>query len=199
MGFRGLGAPITTSQAVTTGLSVAGTATTTGLAIAGATAAIPFIGPIVAGLSLLAGFLFSGQAKYHAQETAASNDANQIEKQMQANLAAYMACQIDSATAIANYEQLWAELENACQQIGGPAGQRCVSDREAGACTIKNDGKGGPAGSGDVCWNWDIGYHVPLTQPAPCGASAAAGSLFSLNPLTIALAGGALLLVGSQS
>lgn len=201
MGFMnaGLGAPLTTDQIVQTGLSVAATGTTTGLAIAGATAAIPFVGPIVAGLSLLASWVFGKQAKYHAQESAASNDANAIETQMQANLAAYMACQIDQPTAEANYEKLWSELQNACAQIGGPAGERCITDRQAGACKWKNDGKGGPAGSGDVCWNWDVGYRLPLTQSAPCGGPAGASSFLGFSPLMLALAGGALILVGSQS
>ena len=192
---RGLG-DASTTQLAETSISAAGTASTIGLAIAGDTAAIPIVGPIVAGVSLLVGWFLNRNAQYHAQESATSQDANQVEQAMIANLAAYNSCQIDEATAEANFQQLWAELESACQKIGGTPGQRCITDRQAGACVLKNSGDNTPSGSGNVCWNWFVGYE-PAQQAQPACAAASAGPGGGFSPWILAAAGGALLVLGA--
>jgi len=170
---------------------------TTAAAVAAGTAFVPFVGPIIAGVSLLVGWLTSKNAVYHAQEAAATKVVNAIEPAMRSNLAAYMSGQIDQATALANFDALWAQEEQQCGQIPGPAGQRCVTDRQAGACTWKNDGKGGPAGSGSVCWNWFVGYRTPIENGA-AGAVPAAGLSVS-SPLLWLGVGAGLLLLGNAS
>jgi hypothetical protein len=112
----------------------------------------------------------------------ASNDANQIETQMRANLAAYQAGQIDGTTAVANFDQLWTGLENACNQIGGGAGQNCISDRQQGACKWRD--------SSGACWNWFIGYRDPIAIGSGGGSAAS-----SINWTSLALLAGAGLLV----
>lgn len=200
---RGLGD--TASQAAGVAESATGIAASTGLSVAGSTGAIaastaslaiPIVGAAIAGVSLLVNWLLNKNAVYHAQETATSNDANAVEQQMIANLAAFNACSIDEATAEANFQQLWAELQAACQKIGGPAGTRCITDRQAGACVLKNSGDNTPSGSGNVCWNWFTGYEpAQQAQPACAAASGSGGGLS--EPWLLAIAGGALLVLGA--
>lgn len=156
---QGLGA--TTAQIIGTSAgTAAGMWGTLAPIIFGANA-IPVVGQIAAGAIAVTGALLSafGVGNGCGQSCiTASNDANAVEQAMQANLAAYQAGQISATAAQANWNTLWAQLVAGCQQVGGAAGSNCISDRQQGACKWKD--------SNDQCWNWYIGYYMPLTQPA---------------------------------
>jgi hypothetical protein len=118
---------------------------------------------------------------------AASNDANAVELALKANLAAFLHGQIDQATAISNFNALWLQLQEGCAQIGGSAGQACISDRQAGACKWLTSSGGwdaasctynppGAAGSGSSCWNWDVGYSSPIVNAPACFLDSSAGA-----------------------
>jgi hypothetical protein len=155
-----------------------GVAAATG-GIVGAAAGLSLAGPIgaaVGGLLTLLGVLGVGGGCGQSC-IAASNDANAIETALKANLQAFLSGQIDQATALANFNQLWLQLEQACAQIGGSAGQNCISDRQEGACHYQTSPGGwqqdssgawkyvapGANGSGTACWSWFVGYRDPIS------------------------------------
>jgi hypothetical protein len=100
------------------------------------------------------------------------------------------------AQALANFDNVWGQVVQACGNPQyGSAGQRCISDRQQGACTIR-DAKA-------QCWNWFIGYRDPiandatvtvasplLTVPASVGLVSA-----GIDPTLLIIGGGALALV----
>lgn len=103
--------------------------------------------------------------------TKATAIVNQAEPAFLANVQQYEAGLISAEQAQQTYINLWTAVQVACRAIPGSAGQNCVSDRQAGACTWKQrsdslliDFPGEPQ-EGE-CWNWYSGYFVPLTYPA---------------------------------
>jgi hypothetical protein len=142
----------------------------------------PFTGPaapFVAAAGAIAGLLATlgvgagcGQACIQA-----TNLVNQAEPALLQNLQAYENGEIDQATALSNYQQIWQSIQTACSAIPGGAGKSCVTDRQAGACTWKATGTpptpSSPAPG--TCWNWDNAYRVPLTYP-PINAPAPSAS-----------------------
>jgi hypothetical protein len=148
------------------------------------------IGAAVGGLLTLLGVLGVGGGCGQSC-IAASNDANAIEAALKANLQAFLSGQIDQATALANFNQLWPQLQQACAQIGGSAGQNCISDRQEGACHYQTSPGGwqqdssgawkyvspGANGSGTTCWNWDLAYRSPIADSPVLPSSSP--SLFS--------------------
>jgi hypothetical protein len=194
---KGMGQSST--QLTQTGISLATTGASTGAAVAGASsgaliggltvgAAIPIFGAIAAALVPLLTKIFSGCG----QTCVLSSDAaNQIEQILQQNVNAYFASprtSADQQAALNNFDTAWAQLEQYCGQPSlGQAGQNCIDDREAGACTWKTSGCSlstgtppvwscGAAGSGDQCWNWFVGYRDPIandTMPAQQAAAQA--------------------------
>jgi hypothetical protein len=222
---------------VTTAAIGAGvTGATTGLTIAAGAAAIPVAGAIIAAGAALYSLITAIINNSGCGQTCviSSNDANNVQAALLANLRAYTSLpvrtQSDQAQALANFDYAWGQLNQMCSNPQlGDAGKRCISDRQAGACTWKttqggwtqnNDGSCswtdfGPAGSGDVCWNWFSGFRDPIAND-PCVvpdsvASAASGTGSSitsgvntlaaslgLNSTTLLLiAAGAVLLLGS--
>jgi len=139
------------------------------LSVAGSVA--PFTGPAAPFVSLgvaLTGLLMKVFSGCGQTCVLASNEANQVEQYLQKNLALYQQSghtQSEQAAALANFDNAWSILEQYCgnPQLG-KAGQNCIGDRQAGACKWKNDGAGGPAGSGSVCWNWFVGYRDPIAN-----------------------------------
>jgi len=141
--------------------------------------------------------------------------ANQAEPLLRQNIQAYFAQPAPRSlssqqAALANFDAIWNTLVQQCSQSGtGTAGQRCISDRQAGACTWKQTttspllsipGEPQPGS----CWNWYSGYRDPisndpdiaedsqsaLAQGAPdTSASVVSGGASSLLP--ILLIGGA--------
>jgi len=155
-----------------------------GMALAGPIGAA--VGAVLALLGILGVGSGCGQSCI-----AASNDANAIEVALKANLQAFLSGQIDQATALANFQALWLQLQQACAQIGGDAGKNCIADRQQGACHYQTSPGGwqqgsdgawqyiaaGPNGSGTTCWNWDVGYREAIAS-APSGfGQSSAGSL----------------------
>lgn len=160
-----------------TGSAIAGTA---GVAAAGvfgagaaavAAAAIPFVGPVILGLTLLAGALFKPDLK----KIQASNDANQVEPYLKANLDQYLSGPRTTAAqqqAIQNFNQGWSQLVSQCSDPKlGDAGRRCISDRD-------RDGR--------PSWgkNWFELYLDPIANDTPVDSAPA----FFADPSSSALA-----------
>jgi len=98
--------------------------------------------------------------------------ANKAAALLEQNIQAYFAVpaprpQSVQSAALQNFMLIWNDLE---QQCGNPqlasAGQRCITDRQAGACTWKQTGQpefpGQPANG--QCWNWWNAYHDPIAN-----------------------------------
>jgi hypothetical protein len=191
-GFSGLSpqnqsiANAAASAAVLTGTLVGGPL---GGAIAGA----------IAQVGMLLANVFAGCGQTCVE---ASNLANQAEPLLLQNLQTYMSAPVHYASlqagALNNFALTWQALGQACSnpQLGA-AGQRCISDRQQGACHYKTSPGGwnqvngvwqytypGASGSGDACWNWFVGYHDPISSdptvvPDPTPAAAAGSSILS--------------------
>ena len=111
----------------------------------------------------------------------ATSIVNNAEPAFLANVQQYEAGQITQSQAIDTYNNLWSALAVACHAIPGTAGQTCLSDRQQGACTWKQTSDGDTLGLPGVpavgeCWNWYLGYYVPLTYPPVNAPAASAGS-----------------------
>lgn len=127
----------------------------------------------------------------------ASNDANQVGDLMTQNVQAYVSAPYSpdlQAAALNNFDTAWAALSQACSNSQlGDAGKRCISDRQRGACVWKASAGGwvvdasapggyrwtdyGPAGSGNVCWNYFVGMRDPIANdPRAQAYSASPGS-----------------------
>jgi hypothetical protein len=69
--------------------------------------------------------------------------------------------------ALTIFDAIWLDLMQQCgvAALGDP-GKRCITDRQAGACTWKQTGQspwpGGPA-LGE-CWNWFNAYRDPIAN-----------------------------------
>jgi hypothetical protein len=207
-GGRGLGDAASAAQQVQIGGSMAaGTASAIlgSLTAGGATAvlgitaaAVPVIGAALVAATLLVSYLVKNSGcGITCVET--SSWANQAAAALQKVMDAYFALpaprtQAQQAVAIANFHAIWQQLEQLCGQPGtGNAGVRCISDRQAGACTWKQ--KYAPVYPGQPnigeCWNWWNGYLQPIQQdpvvpdPSPAdvlssAASSVSGSIASV-------------------
>lgn len=173
----GISADAQTTGLITSGVSIAGglAASTSvfGLLAAGS-AVVPFIGPIVAGATLLIGYLLrdpNGPLK-----VATTNIVNQIEPYCKQNLAAAQqqaaangGCLTsqEKATLVGNYDQMWQAVVNKCSnpQFKEP-GQNCINDRNRG-------GK----------WDWFSYYRDPIVAMPTCqdAVSTASGLVASLT------------------
>jgi hypothetical protein len=167
---------------------------------AAAAKAPPPINYILAGASVVASLLEALGVGSGCGSTCvqATSIVNQAEPAFLANLQAYENGQIDQATAIANYNNLWQAIEVSCSAVPGSAGQKCVSDRQEGACTWKATGTPPTPYSPAVgsCWNWYNAYYVPLTYPpinapaaTPTGTTGASTGTTVASSLSSALAG----------
>lgn len=210
-GFQ-VGTPVATAG-IAAGLSTTtvtgGVATTTILGMAPALA-VPIIGAAIAGVSILAMKLIqnSGCGPTCIQ---ASDYANQAEPLLRQNLNAYFSqpkprSQSQQAAALETFDNIWAQLVKLWSDPAlGNAGKRGISDRQAGACTWKQNATYSAdimaAGEPQLgqCWNWWSGYRDPIANDsnvvsdAQAAISNGTGSLFSgggASPLgLLALAG----------
>jgi hypothetical protein len=181
-GFSGVG-DVTTPQLES--LAATGASSTVAILTALGTVGGPVGAAISAGIgvALAIAQLFKGCGQTCI---AASNDANKVGAILQQNLVAYLSSPIRTtsmqAAALNNFDTMWNALVQACSDPAlGAAGQRCVSDRQAGACHyhtspggwVKNaDGTctytaPGQDGSGTTCWNWFVGQRDPIAND-PC-------------------------------
>jgi hypothetical protein len=181
----GLGSQQTAMQAE--GFAVTGVSTAVSAAAAAgiiSSAAIPFIGPAIAVAALVATLLIknSGCGETCIQT---SQWANQAAAALQQNLDAYFAlpvprAQSNQTLALQTFDQVWAQLVKSCgDPQWGNAGKRCISDRQAGACTWKQDKTGGYPGEPAMgeCWNWFNGYRDPIANDPNVVADAVAPSV----------------------
>jgi hypothetical protein len=178
------------------------TALTPGLTILGAAA--PVVGTAIAALitvGIALANVFKGCGQTCVQAT---NIANQAGALLVQNVNAYTGSPIRTVSmqtaALNTFDTTWAALQQACGQSAlGAAGQRCITDRQAGACTWKASPGGwnadgtftpwGAAGSGNACWNWFIGMRDPIAndpnvQPDPSPTSDVSGIVSSI-PATV--------------
>lgn len=161
MYVRGLGDMQSATQAAGYGSAAAGSAAGI-LAATGVIplTAVPFIGPALAVATLVVTALIknSGCGQTCIQT---SQWANQAADALQKNLDAYRAIPVprplaSQQLALKNFDSIWAQLVKMCSDPQwGNAGKRCVSDRQRGACTWKNNGQ---------CWDWFIGYRDPIAN-----------------------------------
>jgi len=215
---RGLGQQYTVVPAgVTTAASIASTgivattsiltALTPGLTILGVAA--PIVGTAIAaliGIGIAVANAFKGCGQTCIEAT---NIANQVGALLVQNVNAYTGSPIRTvsmqAGALNTFDTAWKALQQAC---GNPqlqaAGQRCITDRQQGACTWKASPGGwnqdgtftpwGAAGSGSACWNWFIGMRDPIAndpfvQPDPVATDASSGAGVSSQSFTSAVSG----------
>jgi hypothetical protein len=192
-------------------------------------ALVPVIGAAIVGLTTL-GFAIADQFKGCGDTCIeASKIADQVGAYLQQNFDTYMGAPVHyralQLAALNNFDTAWQALTQACSdpQLQA-AGQRCISDRQKGACHYHTSPSGwsngvytppGSDGSGSTCWNWFVGLRDPIANdptvvPDPSAVSSGASSLlssFGVNPsatiaghpvsdwlLPAALVGGALLI-----
>src|SRR6185312_6013104 len=205
---RGLGA-VTPTQAVGQGASLASAAlaptiaSSIGLTTAiGAAAAIPIVGAAIAALGFgIEAILQSGCGQPCVVTTAW---ANQAEAALQQNISEYFAIAAPrpksvQAAALANFDVIWHSLVQQCNSpaLGDP-GQRCITDRQAGACKWHQTTTP-PWGTPQQgqCWNWFNGYRDPIANDPDVVSDTALGlpaslvgssSSSSIIPLAIAAA-----------
>jgi hypothetical protein len=171
--YAGLGDQQTAQLGVQVGAAAASAGASAALAAGLISAsAVPVIGAAVAAVALAVTLLVKNSGcGQTCIET--SQWANQAEKALQQNLAAYFAlpvprAQSNQTLALQTFDQIWGALtgpNNCGNPAVGNAGVRCISDRQAGACTYKSDGvsriAGAPAVPAGQCWNWFNGYRDP--------------------------------------
>lgn len=156
-----------TTASILGGISAATTAAATGGFLAGATifgmaasAAIPLIGVAIAGLTAI-GIAIAAQFKGCGQTCVQTTQiVQQVEPLLLQNLNNYTGAPIHyaslQAAALNNFDTAWAAVVQACNQVGGQGGAGCISDRQQGACHIKN--------SDGSCFNWFIAYRDPIAN-----------------------------------
>ena len=201
----GMGQVVPTS--VSTAASIASVGITTTTSILGALGstmtilglALPVVGAAIAALvavGIAVANMFKGCGVTCTEATAYANQADAL---MVQNVTAYTSSSIRYVSmqqaALNTFDTTWAALQQACGQPAlGAAGQRCITDRQEGACTWKASQGGwnsdgtftpwGAAGSGDVCWNWFVGMRDPIAndpfvQPDPMSSSVASSAVGS--------------------
>lgn len=190
-----IGAPVAGALAASSAAASAA-AGGTGLILGMAPAlAVPIIGAAIAGVAILATVLIKNSGcGQTCIET--SSWANQAEPILAQNIQAYFSnpaprTQAQQAAALQTFDSIWARLVQMCSDPStGNAGKRCISDRQAGACTWKQTSSSpllqypGQPQPG-ACWNWFSGYRdgIASDQVVPDSAgsalSSAAGSVGS--------------------
>jgi len=155
-----------------------------GQPVAVAAGAAPLAGAIGVGVPVAGAFIAAGIMAVSAVVSAIENSgcgesciitsdwANAAEKALQQNIAAYFALpaprsQSNQAAALSNFDRVWASLVAQCQGTNTTAGQRCITDRQAGACIWKQPASSVPAWgtpAAGECWNWFNGYRDPIAN-----------------------------------
>jgi len=188
---------VTTAAGILVGLSVIGGPV--GAAIAG-----------LASIGIAIANMFGGCGQTCV---AATHIADQVGALLQQMFNTYMASPIHYESMqrayLIQWDAAWNALVHACSDPAlGDAGQRCITDRQSGACHYQTpaggwvkdasgnwvfDGSAGPN-----CWNWFTGSRDPVANdptvvPDPIGAivDPATGEVTGIEPPSIFGAGGA--------
>ena len=200
-----LGYGTTAAQA---GATIAMTTTTLGTTVQGllglssAAAAVPIVGAAIAGISMAIEAILNSGCGQTCIVT--SQWANQAEQYLQQNISQYFAIPAPRPAsvqqiALANFQAIWNQLVKLCSQPGtGNAGVRCITDRQAGACTWKATTPqypGGPAAG--TCWNWWNGYHDPIANDPNVVADVASSVTSAAANVVSTLTGGSTVTTGS--
>ena len=197
----------TTATGIAAGTIAAGsTATVMGISAA----VVPVIGVAIAALIGI-GIAIANACKGCGQTCIeATSIANQCATLLAQNVDVYTGSPIRFASmqvaALNTFDTTMAALDQACSNPAlGAAGQRCISDRQRGACHWKAspggwnaDGtftKWGAVGSGTACWDWFVGMRDPIAndpnvQPDPVASTSASGSISNLVASIPATVGG---------
>ena len=194
----GMGDAASTARTVQVGGSIAasgatavlGSLTANGGMVLGLTsAAVPVIGAALMGATMLVQYLVANSG---CGQTCivTSQWANQAGAALQQVMDSYFALpaprtQAQQAVAIANFQTIWNTLQQQCGQPGtGNAGVRCITDRQAGACTWKQKYAPTYAGQPNIgeCWNWFNGYLKPIQDDpvVPDTTTSVSGSIDSI-------------------
>lgn len=177
-----------TNQDISSVGALVGATASASLALAGATALIPVVGPAIAAVTVGIELLLNSGCGQTC--IVAAQDANAQEQLLQQNIAAYFSIPAGSRTpsqqtaALANFDAIWAQLVAECNVPSlSAAGQRCITDRQRGACTWRQTAPPIYPNSPQVgqCWNWFSGYRDPIALDTPSAGSAAGGAIASLN------------------
>lgn len=203
----GLGDMQSAEQSVSLGTAAAGTAASVlALPAVGliSAAAVPFIGPAIAAVSLVVMELVKnsgcGQTCIETSEW-----ANQAASALGQNIAAYFdqpapRSASSQALALQNFDSVWARLSQMCSDPStGNAGKRCISDRQAGSCKWTQPAAAVPpwgTPAAGACWNWFNGYRDPIANDPDVVADSA---LSSVTDTAVAAASGALSAAGVSS
>ncbi len=136
--------------------------------------AVPVIGAAIAAITVIATILIQNSGcGQTCIET--SQWANQAEQILEQNIQAYFSnpaprTQSVQNAALANFLAVMTRLDQMCSDPStGDAGKRCISDRQAGACTWKQSATSvllnypGEPQPGE-CFNWVNGYHDPIAN-----------------------------------
>lgn len=182
----GLGATPVSTQVETAGAGLLGTAASI-LALSPTTGPLA---PFVAAAAAIAGLLATlGIGSGCGQSCVLSSQyANQAEAALAQNIQSYFAIPAprdptSQQTAEALFMQVWNDLEQQCSNSAlGAAGQRCISDRQAGACTWKQTSDSpllaipGEPQAG-ACWNWFNGYYDPIVNDPDVAVASATSDI----------------------
>lgn len=172
-----------------------------------ATAAIPIVGAVIAGVTIgIVALMNSGCGQTCIQT---SSYANQVTNLMSQNLHGYLALPAprtyaQQQAALANFDAMWNWLQQVCGQPSmGNAGVRCIQNQQPGSCPLKVSSFGwqqnadgswtyhenGPSGSGTNCWNYFLGFRDPIANDptvtsGPDLVTAAGGTSTAVSPAT---------------
>jgi len=113
--------------------------------------------------------------------------ANKAEQILSQNLNTYFALPAPRdpaarAMALNVFDAVWNDLSQQCSNPAlGTAGRKCITDRQAGACTWRQTSDSGIPGAPAVgeCWNWFNGYRDPIANDPNVAAVSATNALES--------------------
>ena len=133
-----------------------------------ASAAIPLVGAAIAGVTLAVTLILNSGCGNTCIVT--SNWANEADQLLQRNIANYFAIPAPrpveaKAQALANFDRIWNYLYQQCSNPAlQEAGQRCISDRQAGACHWRQAYTPEFPGQPQLgeCWNWFNSFRDPI-------------------------------------
>jgi hypothetical protein len=140
--------------------------------------------------------LIQGCGATCVQSTNYANAANALLEQ---NIAAYFARPTPrpmsvQAAFLANFDTIWNHLQQQCATVSGTAGQKCISDRQAGSCAYTQPASSVPPWGvppAGACWNWFAGFRDPIANdPNVYDDSASAAVSNAAAAVSSAVSGG---------